>query len=235
MAEPLLAIRELRIAFGRREPVEVVHGIDLDLTAGEVLAVVGESGSGKSVTAMSVLGLLPDSARVTGSIQFDGRELLGLSGAELRRVRGGDIAMVFQDPVAALNPVFTVGFQLIEAVRAHDRRLSASAARKRAIELLDLVEIPDPGRRLRQYPHEFSGGMCQRVVIAMALAAEPRLLIADEPTGQLDTETGLAVMALIRGIVESEGMTAIVSTHDPVMIALADTVLRLEDGRIVDG
>ncbi|WP_300267230.1 ABC transporter ATP-binding protein [Microbacterium sp.] len=232
---PVLDIRDLRVHFGTRDQVEVVHGLDLQIAPGEVVAVVGESGSGKSVTALSVIGLLPENAHASGSITLNGRELLGLSAGELRRVRGAQIALISQDPVASLNPVFTIGFQVVEAVRAHDRSISAAAARGRAIELLELVEIPEPARRMKQYPHELSGGQCQRIGIAMALAADPQLLIADEPTTALDVTVQAEVLDVLARLGRREGRAILLITHDMGVVAeLADRVAVMRDGELVE-
>jgi peptide/nickel transport system ATP-binding protein/glutathione transport system ATP-binding protein len=241
MTDALLSVDGLRVAFDTdRGKVTAVDGLSFSIAAGECLAIVGESGSGKSVTAMSILGLTGfNGGRIeAGSMTFkhrDGTETDLATAPEktLRAIRGNEIAMIFQEPMTSLNPVFTVGEQIAEAIRTH-RQVSDAEAARAAVELIERVRIPEPARRFGQYPHELSGGMRQRVVIAMALACSPRLLIADEPTGQLDSETGLAVMALIRAVVEAEGMTAIVSTHDPVMIGLADRALRIVDGRLVE-
>ena len=233
--EAVLRVRDLRVSFGTRTPVEVVHGLDLDVAPGEVVAVVGESGSGKSVTALSVIGLLPDGARATGSVKLHGRELLGLSPRELRQVRGAEIALISQDPVASLNPVFTIGFQVVEAVRSHDRTLSTRAARRRAIELLELVDIPDPSRRMKQYPHELSGGQCQRVGIAMALASDPQLLIADEPTTALDVTVQAEVLDVLARLGRREGRAILLITHDMGVVAeLADRVVVMRHGERVE-
>ncbi|MGM7670515.1 dipeptide ABC transporter ATP-binding protein [Microbacterium sp. A93] len=233
--DPVLGIRDLRVRFGTRNPIEVVHGLDLDIAPGEVVAVVGESGSGKSVTALSVIGLLPENAHATGSVKLHGRELLGLSSGELRRVRGAQIALISQDPVASLNPVFTIGFQVVEAVRAHNRSLSAGAARRRAIELLELVEIPEPARRMKQYPHELSGGQCQRVGIAMALASDPQLLIADEPTTALDVTVQAEVLDVLARLGRRDGRAVLLITHDMGVVAeLADRVVVMRDGELVE-
>lgn len=234
-SDAVLGIRDLRVRFGKRDPIEVVHGLDLDIAQGEVVAVVGESGSGKSVTALSVIGLLPENARATGSITLQGRELLGLEASEMRRLRGAEIALISQDPVASLNPVFTIGFQVVEAVRAHDRRLSTRAARQRAVELLELVDLPEPERRMKQYPHELSGGQCQRVGIAMALASDPRLLIADEPTTALDVTVQAEVLDVLARIGRQEGRAILLITHDMGVVAeLADRVVVKRDGELVE-
>jgi peptide/nickel transport system ATP-binding protein len=233
--DPILSIRDLRVHFGTRNPIEVVHGLDLEIAPGEVVAVVGESGSGKSVTALSVIGLLPHNAHATGSVQLHGRELLGLKPAELRRIRGAEVALISQDPVASLNPVFTIGFQVVEAVRAHNGTLSAGAARRRAIELLELVEIPEPARRMKQYPHELSGGQCQRVGIAMALASDPQLLIADEPTTALDVTVQAEVLDVLARLGRRDGRGVLLITHDMGVVAeLADRVVVMRDGELVE-
>ena len=188
MSEPLLSIRDLRVGFvteGGR--VQAVDGVSLDLAAGEVLAIVGESGSGKSVTAQTIVGLTRSpNSRIGGSVRLRGEELLDAGDAQLRDVRGEQIGMVFQDPMTSFNPVYRIGSQIVEAIRAHRAETSKAEARERAIELLDSVGIPDAAQRVDDYPHEFSGGMRQRAMIAMALALEPDLLIADEPTTALD-------------------------------------------------
>lgn len=233
--EAVLRVRDLRVTFGSRTPIEVVHGLDLDIAPGEVVAVVGESGSGKSVTALSVIGLLPQGARATGSVKLHGRELLGLSPHELRQVRGAEIALISQDPVASLNPVFTIGFQVVEAVRAHDRSVSARAAHRRAIELLELVDIPDPARRMKQYPHELSGGQCQRIGIAMALASDPQLLIADEPTTALDVTVQAEVLDVLARLGRRDGRAILLITHDMGVVAeLADRVVVMRHGALVE-
>jgi peptide/nickel transport system ATP-binding protein len=232
--EPLLSVRELRVGFGSPGR-EVVHGVSLDVHEGEVVALVGESGSGKTVTALSVIGLLPERTTVTGSIRLEGRELLGLPAREMREVRGAQVALISQDPVASLNPVFTIGFQVMEAVRAHDRSLSAAAARGRAIDLLRLVEIPEPERRMRQYPHQLSGGQCQRVGIAMALASDPRLLIADEPTTALDVTIQAEILDTLRRLGKREGRGILLITHDMGVVAeLADRVVVMRQGNLVE-
>ncbi|QTV80635.1 ABC transporter ATP-binding protein [Microbacterium sp. NIBRBAC000506063] len=231
----VLSVRDLRVAFGRNSPVEVVHGVDFDIAPGEVVAVVGESGSGKSVTALSVMGLLPEGAHATGSIALHGRELLGLRPKELQQVRGAQVALISQDPVASLNPVFTIGFQVVEAVRAHDRSLGRRAARRRAVELLELVDIPDPQRRMGQYPHELSGGQCQRVGIAMALASDPRLLIADEPTTALDVTVQAEVLDVLARLGRRDGRGILLITHDMGVVAdIADRVVVMRDGALVE-
>jgi peptide/nickel transport system ATP-binding protein len=232
----ILEIRDLTVAFDVDCVSAVgVDGVTIDVRAGEVLAVVGESGSGKSVTAMAVLGLLPDNATTTGSIGFRGRELVGLDEAGYREIRGRKIAMVFQDPQAALNPVFTIGFQLIEAVRHQQPGISRADARSRAVELLEMVEIPDPLARLGYYPHQLSGGQCQRAMIAMALASEPELLIADEPTTALDVTVQAEILDVLRRLRSRLESSILIITHDMGVVAdLADRVVVMKNGAIVE-
>ncbi|MBX3286660.1 MAG: ABC transporter ATP-binding protein, partial [Actinobacteria bacterium] len=190
----LLDVSDLAVTFRTDDgPVQAVRGVDFSVDAGKVLAIVGESGSGKSVTAMSVLQLLPPSATVTGTVNWQGEDLLKAKESRMRQVRGGEIAMIFQDPLTALNPVYRVGRQIIEMIQSHDK-VSKSEARTRAIEMLDLVGIPQPERRVDQYTHEFSGGMRQRAMIAMALSCHPKLVIADEPTTALDVTVQAQVL-----------------------------------------
>ena len=199
MTTPLLTISGLTIDFTVDGTTSrAVRGVSLEVHQSEVVALVGESGSGKSATAMAVLGLLPRTATVGGSIRLGDQELLGLDDDALRGIRGRRVAMVFQDPQGALNPVFSIGFQLMEAVRQQDPSLSRAARRERAIELLRQVEIPSPESRLGYYPHQLSGGQCQRVMIAMALASEPELLIADEPTTALDVTVQAEILEVLR-------------------------------------
>ncbi|SEC59050.1 peptide/nickel transport system ATP-binding protein [Amycolatopsis tolypomycina] len=227
----LLRLHDVAVSFG---DVEAVRGVGYEVHAGEVVAVVGESGSGKTVTAMSLLGLLPPTARVTGRAELAGRDLYALTPAELREVRGGDVGMVFQEPMSALNPVFTIGDQLVEAIRTH-QPLAAPAARERAIELLTLVGLSDPRQRFRSYPHELSGGQLQRVVIAMAVANEPKLLIADEPTTALDVTVQAEILELLRDLRERLGTAILLITHDMGVVAdLADRVVVMHDGRVVE-
>ncbi|MEV4050161.1 ABC transporter ATP-binding protein [Amycolatopsis sp. NPDC049688] len=227
----LLRLHDVAVSFG---DVEAVRGVGYEVGAGEVVAVVGESGSGKTVTAMSLLGLLPPTARVTGRAELAGRDLYAMTPAELRAVRGGEVGMVFQEPMSALNPVFTVGDQLVEAIRTH-RPLAAAAARDRAVELLGLVGLPDPRERFRSYPHELSGGQLQRVVIAMAVANEPKLLIADEPTTALDVTVQAEILELLRDLRARLGTAILLITHDMGVVAdLADRVVVMHDGRVVE-
>jgi peptide/nickel transport system ATP-binding protein len=227
----LLRLHDVAVSFG---DVEAVRGVGYEVRAGEVVAVVGESGSGKTVTAMSLLGLLPPTARVTGRAELAGRDLYAMTPAELRAVRGGEVGMVFQEPMSALNPVFTIGDQLVEAIRTH-QPLAAPAARDRAIELLTLVGLPDPRERFRSYPHELSGGQLQRVVIAMAVANEPKLLIADEPTTALDVTVQAEILELLRDLRARLGTAILLITHDMGVVAdLADRVVVMHDGVVVE-
>ncbi|MEX0972173.1 MAG: ABC transporter ATP-binding protein [Solirubrobacterales bacterium] len=237
MSEPLLAIEGLRVGF-RTEGglVQAVDGVGFDLAAGEVLAIVGESGSGKSVTAQTILGLTRSpNARIEGSVRIAGRELLGASDAELQAVRGNRIAMVFQDPMTSFNPVYRIGDQLVEAIRAHRRGLGRDAARDLAVESLDAVGLPEAHRRAERYPHEFSGGMRQRAMIAMALALEPEVLIADEPTTALDVTVQAQILELLRRLHRERGLATILITHDLGVVAeVADRALVMHEGRIVE-
>ncbi|WP_052707500.1 ABC transporter ATP-binding protein [Streptomyces rubellomurinus] len=227
----LLTVRDLTVEF--RSGVRAVDGLDLELDAGQVLGVVGESGSGKSVTSLAVLGLLRD-ARVGGDIRFDGQELTALGQRALRRLRGNRIAMVFQDPLSCLNPYYSVAFQIAEAYRAHHRSTRRHAHRV-AVRMLDRVGIPEPERRAKAYPHEFSGGMRQRVMIAMALCLEPDLLIADEPTTALDVTVQAQILQLLRELREEKGTAVMLITHDMGVVAgLADQVVVMHQGRAVE-
>ncbi|WP_380279439.1 dipeptide ABC transporter ATP-binding protein [Kitasatospora purpeofusca] len=235
---PLLHVHDLRVDFtGPRgtAPVPAVRGVDLTLRRGETLGIVGESGSGKSVTALAVLGLLPGTARVRGSVRLDGRELVGLPGRELAAVRGRRIAMVFQDPLSAFTPVYRIGEQLVEALRVHRPGLDRSAARRRAAELLDLVGIPTPDRALDSFPHEFSGGMRQRAMIAMAVANDPDVLLADEPTTALDVTIQAQVLDVLRTARRETGAALVLVSHDLGVIAgMADRVAVMYAGRVVE-
>jgi oligopeptide/dipeptide ABC transporter ATP-binding protein len=215
--------------------VQAVGGVSFELRAGEVLAIVGESGSGKSVTAQTITGLTRASnARITGSVSYRGRELNGLEDDQLRDVRGEQIAMVFQDPMSSLNPVYRVGDQIIEMIRAH-RDVSKHEAADRAVELLRSVGIPNPERRVRHYPHEFSGGMRQRVMIAMALALEPDVLIADEPTTALDVTVQAQILRLLDDLNRERDLAIVLITHDLGVVAeIADRVLVMYAGQIVE-
>ncbi len=233
--EPLLQVRDLRVRFHtERGPLTAVDGVSFELAAGEVLGVVGESGSGKSVTLTSLLGLLGSAAQVQGSVKLRGRELIGLPQRELQQVRGSQIAMVFQDPMTALTPVYSIGWQIVEQLRAHEP-LSARAAKARAIELLAAVGLPSPEMQFERYPHQLSGGMRQRAVIAMALSCRPAVLIADEPTTALDVTVQAQILALIDSLRQQLGLAVVLITHDMGVVAeLADRVLVMYAGRVVE-
>ncbi len=233
----LLSVSNLRVVFGsERGEVAAVDDIGFDVAEGEVLGIVGESGSGKSVTALSIMGLLPKPpARVTaGSITFQGRDLLRLSEREMRRMRGPGIGMIFQEPMTSLNPVFSIGDQLMETTRVHER-VTPAARRERAVAMLAKVGIAEPERRLRDYPHQLSGGMRQRVMIAMALACNPKLLIADEPTTALDVTIQQQILELLLDLRDELGMAIVIITHNMGVVAeMADRVLVMYAGRIVE-
>jgi peptide/nickel transport system ATP-binding protein len=236
-AEALLSVRDLRVGFvteGGR--VQAVDGASFDLSPGEVLAIVGESGSGKSVTAQSIVGLTRSpNARIEGSVRLEGAELLDASEAELRQYRGKRVGMVFQDSLASLNPVYRVGEQIVEAIRAHATGVSRDEARRRAVELLDSVGIPEAERRAADYPHQFSGGMRQRAMIAMALSQQPRVLIADEPTTALDVTIQAQILRLLGRLNRERNLATILITHDLGVVAeVADRVLVMHEGRIVE-
>ncbi len=212
-----------------------MRGVDITVPEGGVMGVVGESGCGKTVTMLAVLGLLPRNATVTGSVKFRGRELLGLPARELRKLRGSKLAMIFQDPVTSLNPVFTIGHQVAEAVRVHHPEVRREAARARAVELLRRVGIPEPERRANDYPHQFSGGMCQRSMIAMAMANDPDVLIADEPTTALDVTIQAQILDLLRDLRRDKGVAVVLITHDLGVVAgLAEDMSVLYAGRVVE-
>jgi len=237
MSEPLLQVRDLRTEFRTEDGiVRAVDGVSFDVAAGRTLGIVGESGSGKSVTNLSLLRLVPDPpGRVTaGSARFDGVDLLALPERELRRIRGKRISMIFQDPMTSLNPYLRISVQLGEVLELHER-CGRDAARRRSIEMLERVGIPDAGRRIDRYPHEFSGGMRQRVMIAMALLCKPQLLIADEPTTALDVTIQAQILDLIRGMRDELGMALILITHDLGVVAgMADDVIVMYAGRVVE-
>jgi peptide/nickel transport system ATP-binding protein len=235
-AEPLLRVEDLRVEFPSEDGVvHAVDGITYQVFPGRTLGIVGESGSGKTVSSLTALGLTRrQGAKISGRILFDGQDLLTLSEDKMRTIRGNDIAMVFQDPLSSLHPLYKVGRQLTEAVRAH-RDVSKAKARERAVELLGLVGIPDPARRVDQYPHEFSGGMRQRVMIAMALANEPKLLFADEPTTALDVTVQAQILALMERLQRELGMAIVIITHDLGVVAeMADDIAVMYAGRIVE-
>jgi oligopeptide/dipeptide ABC transporter ATP-binding protein len=232
----LLEITDLAVSFSTEDgEVHAVKQISLTLERGEILALCGESGCGKSVTAMSVPRLLPpETTRLSGSIRLDGMELTALTERELRAVRGRDVSMVFQEPMTSLNPAYPVGFQIAEVLRRHEK-VSRRAARDRAVELLRLVGIPDPVRRIREYPHQMSGGMRQRVMIAMAVACSPKVLIADEPTTALDVTIQAGVLDIFRDLRDRLGTAIILITHDLGVVAdIADRVVVMYAGRAVE-
>ncbi len=232
---PLLDVSDLKVTL-RTEggAIEAVRGISLSIDKGETIGIVGESGSGKTMLALSFLGLLPGAARVSGSVRLDGQELLASSQAQWQRVRGDRVAMVFQDPMTALNPMYTIGWQVAECVRLH-RKTDRAVASARAVELLDAVGLPEPELMARRYPHELSGGMRQRVVIAMAIANEPELLIADEPTTALDVTVQAQILDLLRSIRAQTGAAMILISHDLGVVAgVADRVLVMYAGQAVE-
>ncbi|MDD7583025.1 dipeptide ABC transporter ATP-binding protein [Corynebacterium sp. 32222D000AT] len=231
----LLEVEDLNVSFpSEAGTVHAVRGTSFSLEAGRTLAIVGESGSGKSVTSMAVMGLLPDYAKVTGSVRFQGEELLGKTDKQMSAIRGKGIGMIFQDPLSALTPVFSIGDQLVEAITAH-RSIGRAAAQKEAAELLDLVGIPEPVKRLRSFPHEFSGGMRQRVVIAIAIANNPQLIIADEPTTALDVTIQAQILDVLKVAQRETGAATIMITHDMGVVAgTADDVAVMYAGRPVE-
>ncbi|WP_412516928.1 dipeptide ABC transporter ATP-binding protein [Actinomadura madurae] len=229
----VLEVADLTV--GHTSGVRAVHGLSFTVESGETLGIVGESGAGKTTLALALMGLLPDGSHVTGSVRLCGRELLGRTDAELSRVRGKDLAIVFQDPLSALTPVRTVGGQIAEAVRIHSGT-SRAEARARAAELLDLVGIPDAARRARGFPHEFSGGMRQRVMIAMALAGDPVAIVADEPTASLDVTVRAQVLDVLRNAQRATGAAIVVISHDLAVVAeFADRFMVMREGRAVEG
>ncbi len=233
----LLSVRDLRVGFNTEGGLlQAVDGVSFDLAAGEVLAIVGESGSGKSVTAQTILGLTRSpNARIEGTARLGETDLLGAEDEAIRSIRGDRMAMVFQDPMTSFNPVYRIGRQIGEAIRAHRRDVSKDEARERAVELLDAVGIPDAERRVDAYPHEFSGGMRQRAMIAMALALDPEVLIADEPTTALDVTVQAQILQLIERLNRERGLATILITHDLGVVAeTAHRVLVMYAGRVVE-
>jgi oligopeptide/dipeptide ABC transporter ATP-binding protein len=235
MSEAVLRVDDLHVRFDQAGVrIHAVNGLSYQLQAGRTLAIIGESGSGKTVSSRALMGLLPPTATVTGSARIDGLELVGMPEDEMRAHRGADIAMVFQDPTRSLNPTMRVGTQIIEAVRAH-RRVDAAVAKQRAVELLSLVRIPDPQRRFHEYPHQLSGGMRQRVMIAIALASDPKVLIADEATTALDVTTQAQIMHLLAELRSRLGTAIILISHDLGLAAsYADDVIVMYAGRAVE-
>ena len=230
--KPLLEVRDLRIAFSGNE---AVRGISFAIHRGETLGLVGESGSGKSATSLAMLRLLPASASISGSIRLDGEELLTLPEAQMRARRGRSMAMIFQEPMTALNPVMTVGRQIAEAVLAHAPKISRKEVRERVLQAMHEVSLPEPQRRMDDYPHQFSGGQRQRVLIAMALVNKPQLLIADEPTTALDVTVQAQILALLKRLRETHGLSMLFISHDLAVVAqVADRVAVMRHGEIVE-
>ena len=235
-AEPLLEVEDLKVSFRTEDGVvSAVNGVSLSLAAGETLGIVGESGSGKSVTMMSVMRLITDpNARFGGEVRYKGRDLMTLDQAQIRGIRGAGIAMIFQDPMTSLNPVYRVGWQIEEQIREHEE-ISKQAAHARAVELLTAVGIPQAADRVNDYPHQFSGGMRQRVMIAMALSCNPDILVADEPTTALDVTIQAQILALIRKLKDDFGTAVVLITHDMGVVAdLADRIAVMYAGRIIE-
>lgn len=233
--EPVLEVRDLSVDFGvDKKWVPAAIGLNYEVRAGEVLAIVGESGSGKSASSMALLGLLPSNSRVTGSVKLAGRELLGTNEANIRAVRGKDVAVIFQEPMTALNPVYTVGSQIVETVRLHNE-VSPDEARLRALRMLELVELPDPEKAFRSYPHQLSGGQRQRAMIAQSLSCDPKLLIADEPTTALDVTVQAEILDLMRNLRNKLDSAIVLITHDMGVVAdLADRIAVMRRGVIVE-
>ena len=231
----MLSVENLSVTFAtERGPRRAVDDVGFSLAPGRTLAVVGESGCGKSVTSLAIMGLLGGNARTEGQVIFEGRDLLTLPPAERRALRGGAMAMIFQEPMTSLNPAFTAGEQVAEALRVHEG-MAPDAALRRAVEMLDRVRIPEPARRARQYPHQLSGGMRQRVMIAMALACRPRLLIADEPTTALDVTVQAQILALLEDLKRETGTAILLVTHDLGVVAdYADDVVVMYAGRVAE-
>jgi oligopeptide/dipeptide ABC transporter ATP-binding protein len=234
-AEVLLEVRDLRVVYRRKAgSVALVDCVSFSVAPGEIFGLVGESGSGKSITALATIRLLGEGISSTGRVVFEGRDLTALSEAEMREVRGGKVSMIFQEPIAALNPVFTIGSQIVAAIRAHGK-IGNAAARRRAVDLLRKVGIPDPDNRMAFYPHQLSGGMCQRVMIAMALAAGARLVIADEPTTALDVTIQAEIVKLLQQLVRDTGVGLLFISHDLGLVAeLCDSVAVVYAGEIVE-
>jgi peptide/nickel transport system ATP-binding protein len=235
-AEPLVRCEGLSVRFvGRESTIYAVNGVSFTLDAGEVLCILGESGSGKSVTLRAMMRLLPAyTARISGSVNIAGRDVLGLERRALGDLRGAEVAMIFQEPMTAFDPVFTIGTQITETLQRHEG-LSESSARRRALELLEVVQIPSPARRLDNYPHEMSGGMRQRAMIALALACKPRLLLADEPTTALDATVQIQILQLLRRLQRDLRMAVLFVTHDVgVAVEISDRIAVMYAGRFVE-
>ena len=232
----MLRVRDLRVSFRTEHGLmKAIDGVSFDVSEGEILGVVGESGSGKTMSLLAVMGLINDpNAVIEGSIQYRGRELVGLPAAEMRKLRGREIAMIFQDPMTALTPVYTIGWQITEQILAH-LPVTKAAAKKRAIELLAEVNIPNPAEAVHRFPHQLSGGMRQRAVIAMALSCNPALLVADEPTTALDVTVQAQILDLVRKLQRNHGSAVVFITHDMGVIAeIADRVMVMYGGRIAE-
>jgi peptide/nickel transport system ATP-binding protein len=236
MADPYLSLDKLEVTFtGGKAPVRAVNGVDLVVASGETVALIGESGSGKSVTLRAVLRLNPEKrTRIGGRITVGGRDVMALNARDLAQFRGGEVAMIFQEPLLALDPVYTLGQQIIEAIRRHET-ISRADARKRALSLFERVRIPSPERRLDAYPHEMSGGMRQRAMIALALACNPKVLLADEPTTALDATVQIQILLLLRELQREFGLSIIFVTHDlGAAVEVADRIAVMYAGRIVE-
>ncbi len=232
----MLEVRDLKVSFRTEQGlVQAIDGVSFNVAEGEILGVVGESGSGKTVSLLAVMGLITDpNAVIEGSITYQGRELVGLNAKEMRKLRGREIAMIFQDPMTALTPVYTIGWQIAEQIRAHTK-ISAKAAEQRAIDLLAEVNIPNPSEAIHRYPHQLSGGMRQRAVIAMALSCNPSLLVADEPTTALDVTVQAQILDLVRKLQKNHKSAVVFITHDMGVIAeIATRVMVMYAGRIVE-
>ncbi|MDP3951710.1 ABC transporter ATP-binding protein [Microbacterium sp.] len=233
---PLLSVRELTVSFRTAQGAsEVVKNLEFDVPRGGALGIVGESGSGKSMTSLAIMGLLPKGGSVSGSVRYDGSELLGMSEREMRKVRGDRIAMIFQDPLSSLNPYYKVGTQIAEAYLSHRSGVSRREARNVAIEAMERVHIRDATRRVDHYPHQFSGGMRQRIMIAMALSMEPDLIIADEPTTALDVTVQAQILDLLAEIRSDTGAGLILITHDLAVVSeVTDEIVVMREGRMVE-
>ncbi len=231
----VLEVRDLSVDFGvDKKWVPAAIGLNYEVRAGEVLAIVGESGSGKSASSMALLGLLPSNSRVSGSVRLSGKELLGANAANIREVRGKDVAVIFQEPMTALNPVYTVGAQIVETVRLHNE-VSPDEAKERALRMLELVELPDPEKAFKSYPHQLSGGQRQRAMIAQSLSCDPKLLIADEPTTALDVTVQAEILDLMRNLRNKLDSAIVLITHDMGVVAdLADRIAVMRKGLIVE-
>jgi len=233
---PLVSVENLTVRFTMRDTtIDAVNGVSFALDAGEVLCILGESGSGKSVTLRAMMRLLPPArTRIGGKISVDGKDILGLDDSALGNLRGGEVAMIFQEPMTSFDPVFTIGTQIMETVKRHDG-LSETDAKKRALELLEMVQIPSPARRLDNYPHEMSGGMRQRAMIALALSCRPRLLLADEPTTALDATVQIQILQLLHRLQRELGMAVLFVTHDVgVAVEISDRIAVMYAGRFVE-